>query len=73
MEEFTKHRENEDVNWDVLHKTIETFINVGYKKEVKLVKVGENFQWTGEKNLGEYDELFEKTFIQKTSEYYTVK
>lgn len=73
MDEITKHREKEDVNWDTLHKTIETFINVGYKKDVKLVKVGENFQWTGEKNLGEYDDLFEKTFIQKTQEYYTLK
>lgn len=31
MDEITKHRELEDVNWDTLHKTIETFINVGYK------------------------------------------
>ena len=73
MEQFTKHREKEDVNWDTIHKTIETFINVGYKKDVKLKKVGEIFQWTGEKNLQEYDELFEKTFIEKTREYYTVK
>ena len=73
MNEITKYREGEEVNWDILHKTIETFINVGYKKDVKLKKVGENFQWTGEKNLQEYDELFEKTFIQKTREYYTVK
>jgi cullin 3 len=73
MDEIRKHRENEDVNWDTLHKTIETFINVGYKKDVKLKKVGEIFQWTGEKNLHEYDEMFEKTFIDKTKEYYTVK
>ena len=73
MDEITKHREKEDVNWDVLHKTIETFINVGYKKDVKLKKVGEIYQWTGEKNLQEYDEMFEKTFIEKTREYYTVK
>ena len=73
MDEFTKHREKDDVNWDVLHKTIETFINVGYKKDVRLVKVGENFQWTGEKNLNEYDELFEKNFIIKTQQYYTIK
>jgi cullin 3 len=73
MEEITKHREKEDVNWEVLHKTIETFINVGYKKDVKLVKVGENFQWTGEKNLQEYDDLFEATFINKSKEYYTMK
>jgi hypothetical protein len=73
MLEITKHRENEDVNWDTLHKTIETFINVGYKKDVKLKKMGEQFQWTGEKNLTEYVEIFEYTFIQKTKEYYTIK
>ena len=73
MDEITKHREKEDVNWDVLHKTIETFINVGYKKDVKLKKVGEIYQWTGEKNLQEYDEMFEKTFVEKTKEYYTLK
>lgn len=73
MDEIRKYREKEDVNWDVLHKTIETFINVGYKKDVKLIKVGENHQWSGEKNLGEYDDLFEKTFIEKTKEYYTIK
>ena len=73
MDEIRKHREKEDVNWDTLHKTIETFINVGYKKDVKLKKVGEIFQWTGEENLHEYDEMFEKTFIDKTKEYYTVK
>jgi hypothetical protein len=73
MDEITKYREKEDVNWDILHKTIETFINVGYKKDVKLKKVGEVFQWTGEKNLQEYDEMFEKTFLEKTREYYTIK
>lgn len=73
MDEIRKHREKEDVNWDTLHKTIETFINVGYKKDVKLKKVGEIFQWTGEKNYQEYDELFESTFLDKTREYYTMK
>lgn len=73
MEEITKHRENEDVNWDTLHKTIETFINVGYKKDVELKKVRGQFMWTGEKNLTEYVEIFEQTFIQKTKEYYTIK
>lgn len=73
MDEITKHREKEDVNWDTLHKTIETFINVGYKKDVKLKKVGEIFQWTGEKNYQEYDDLFESTFIEKTKQYYTIK
>lgn len=73
MDEIRKHREKEDVNWDVLHKTIETFINVGYKKDVKLKKVGEIYQWTGEKNLQEYDEMFEKNFIEKTREYYNIK
>lgn len=73
MDEIRRFREKEDVNWEVLHKTIETFINVGYKKDVSLKKVGEIFQWTGEKNLQEYDEMFEKTFIEKTKEYYTIK
>jgi cullin 1 len=73
MDEIRRFREKEDVNWEVLHKTIETFINVGYKKDVSLKKVGEVFQWTGEKNLQEYDEMFEKTFIEKTKEYYTIK
>ena len=73
MDEIRRFREKEDVNWEVLHKTIETFVNVGYKKEVSLKKVGEVFQWTGEKNLQEYDEMFEKTFIEKTKEYYTIK
>lgn len=73
MDEIRKFREKEDVNWETIHKTIETFINVGYKKDVKLKKVGEIFQWTGEKNLSEYDDLFEKEFILKTREYYTIK
>jgi len=73
MDEIAKHREKEDVNWDVLKKTIDIFIKVGCKKDVKLKKVGESYQWTGEKNLEEYDNIFEKNFIIETTKYYKAK
>ena len=51
LNEISKYRENEDVNWDIVHKTFETFINFGYEKNVNLKKVGDKLQWTGDKNL----------------------
>jgi len=71
--EIRKYREKEDVNWEIIHKTIESFIYVGFGNDVKIKKVGDLFQWDGQKNLSVYDKLFETIFIEKTKEYYTIK
>jgi cullin 1 len=73
LEEIRKWRDSEDVEWDVLHLVIESFITIGITKNAKIEKgtAGEgSLKWGGEQNLNEYDGLFEKTFIKHTRTYY---
>ena len=73
MNEFRRFREKEDVSWEAIHKVIGTFVKIGFKDKVGFKKIGENFEWTGDKDLKEYEEYFEKRFINATRTYYTAK
>lgn len=51
LEEINKWRQNEDVNWDVIHLVIEAFISIGITKNAKITKgtAGEgSLKWDGE-------------------------
>ena len=74
LDEIKRWRENEDVDWDVIHLVIEAFISIGITKNAKIEKgtSGEgSLKWGGEQNLNDYDSLFETPFIENTKEYYT--
>jgi len=63
LEQFKKWREGEDVNWKNIHAVIETFITIGITKNAAISNNPDgSLKWTGEQNLNEYDNGFERQF-----------
>ena len=61
LEQFTRWREGEDVNWRNIHAVIETFITIGITKGANIgTNPDGSLKWTGEQNLNDYDTIFEK-------------
>ncbi|CAI2383746.1 unnamed protein product [Moneuplotes crassus] len=70
---FQRHRLKEDVHWEFIHKTLQTFVDIGYKQDVQLKKNGNDYCWSGVKDLSKYRDVFENKFIKETQDYYSIK
>lgn len=64
LEQFNWWREGEDVNWRNIHAVIETFITIGITKNATIGNnIDGSIKWSGEQNLNDYDNGFEKYFL----------
>lgn len=73
MIEIRKHRNKESVDWSLLKTVIGSFIDIGILKNEKIIKKGNDFIWAGDKNINEYEQVFQTALIAETSDYYQKK
>ncbi len=63
-----KDRDNNPVDLDLLKSAITSFVQLGLSS-AKMVKLGDDYTWNGDRNLAIYDEHFEKSFISSVSSH----
>lgn len=62
LNQITKDRNNEKVDWDLLKACIQAFVQMGFIT-ADIVKVDDDYVWKGEKNLSIYEKSFEDYLI----------
>ena len=72
LQEITKDRNGEKVDWDLLKNAINAFVQMGYIT-ADIVKVDDDFVWKGEKNLSIYEKSFEDQLIARSKQEYSNK
>lgn len=64
LNQITKDRNNEKVDWDLLKNCIQAFVQMGFIT-ADIVKQDDDYVWKGEKNLLTYEKNFEEHLINK--------
>jgi hypothetical protein len=62
LNEITKDRNSEKVDWDLLKGCIQAFVQMGFIT-ADIIKVDDDYVWKGEKNLTIYEKSFEDYLI----------
>jgi len=65
IDQITKDRNGEYVDWDLLKNAIMSFVQLGFIN-ADILKQDDDYVWRGDKNLVIYDTHFEKNFINKS-------
>lgn len=66
LNQITRDRNNEKVDWDLLKACILAFVQMGFIT-ADIVKQDDDYVWKGEKNLHIYEKNFEEFLISKVS------
>ncbi len=64
LDQITKDRDGEQVDWDLLKKSIQAFVQMGFIN-ADIIKLDDDYVWKGDKNLQIYENSFEKQLIQR--------
>ena len=72
LNQITRDRNGEKVDWDLLKNCILAFVQMGFIT-ADIVKQDDDYVWKGEKNLLNYEKLFEDHLISKSKEEYSLK
>ncbi len=72
VELITKDREGEYVDWDLLKNSITAFVHLGFIN-ADILKQDDDYVWRGDKNLQVYETNFEREFIERSRNEYSVK
>jgi hypothetical protein len=62
LNQITKDRDGEKVDYDLLKNCINTFVQMGFIT-ADIVKQDDDYVWKGEKNLNIYEQNFETQLI----------
>ena len=72
LNQITKDRDGEKVDYDLLKSCIQTFVQMGFIT-ADIVKQDDDYVWKGEKNLNIYEQNFETHLILRSKEEYSQK
>lgn len=62
LNQLSKDRNGEQVDWDLLKACIQTFVQMGFIT-ADIIKQDDDYVWKGEKNLMIYEQQFETHLI----------
>jgi hypothetical protein len=62
LNQITKDREGEHVDWDLLKNAIQAFVQMGFIN-ADIIKLDDDYVWKGDKNLLIYENQFEKPLL----------
>jgi cullin 1 len=72
LNQITKDRDGEQVDWDLLKSSISAFVQMGYIN-ADIIKSDDEYVWKGDKNLTIYETQFEKQLINRSKDEYQQK
>ncbi len=72
IEQITKDRNGEYVDWDLLKRAIAVYVQLGFIN-AEIVKQDDDYVWKGDKNLSIYEQHFEKPLLHNTEYEYRNK
>jgi hypothetical protein len=64
LNQITKDRDGEHVDWDLLKNSIQAFVQVSFIN-ADVIKLDDDYVWRGDKNLMTYDNHFEKFLLTR--------
>ena len=74
LNQITKDRDGELVDWDLLKSSITSFVTMGIiNADIAKNDNDLGFQWKGDKNLNTYENMFEKPLLARSKDEYSMK